>query len=125
MGKILDDILKEVKSNEVVEEVKEICNKIWVEEEEQNVIYQKVIPEGANIFLAVQVPPKAKGEVSFLSIERDPIDEWVCNYYSIRITDMKGIPQMPKRYQSHKIEGRSAKKIMIEFAKLVKFYRGE
>ena len=124
MGKILDDILKEVKSDVILEEVKEICIKIRVEELE-TIKYPKVTPSGANIFLSVQVPPKGIGEISFLSLERDPMDDWTCNYYSMRIKDIRDIPQMPRRYQSHKIEGRSAKKIMIEFAKLVKFYRGE
>lgn len=124
MGKILDDILKEVKSNDLVEEVKEICNRIW-KEEKVNITHPKIIPEGANIFLALQVPPKSKKEASFLALERDPMDEWVCNYYSMRISDIRDKPQMPRRRQSHRIEGRSTKKIMIEFAKLVKFYRGE
>ena len=124
MGKILDDILKEVKSDVMLEEVKEICNKIWVEEL-STIKYPKIVPAGANIFLVVEVPPKNRGEVSFLSLERDPMDDWTCNYYSMKIKDIRDIPQMPKRYQSRRIEGRSAKKIMIEFAKLVKFYRGE
>lgn len=124
MGKILNDILKEVKSNELIEEIKEICNMIR-KEEQSNISHPKIVPDGANIFLAIPVPPKSRGEVSFLSLERDPMDEWVCNYYSMKITDIRDIAQMPKRYQSHRIEGRSAKKIMIEFAKIVKFYRGE
>jgi len=124
MGKILNDILKEVKSNEMAEEIKEICERIK-KEEQGNISHPKVVPQGANIFLALPVPPKGRAELSFLSLERDPMDEWVCNYYSIRISDIRDVAQMPKRYQAHRIEGRSAKKIMIEFAKLVKFYRGE
>jgi hypothetical protein len=127
MVKIIDEILKEVPSDEMLIQVKEICNAIS-KEEAPTVKYPQILPDGANIFLALEVPSKNKGDISFLTLERDPMDEYTSNYYSIRITDIRkttDLPQMPKRYQSHIIEGRSAKKIMIEFAKLVKFYRGE
>jgi hypothetical protein len=127
MLKIIDEILKEVPSDEMLIQVKEICNVIQ-KEEAPTIKYPQVLPDGANIFLALEVPAKNKGEISFLTIERDPMDEYISHYYSIKITDIRNttdLPQMPKRYQSHRIEGRSAKKIMIEFAKLVKFYRGE
>lgn len=128
MLKIIDEILKEVPSDEVLVQVKEICNAIR-KEEAPTIKYPQVLPDGANIFLALEVPAKNKGELSFLTLERDPMDEYASHYYSIRIADVRKIgvdlPQMPKRYQSHRIEGRSAKKIMFEFAKLVKFYRGE
>lgn len=127
MLKIIDEILKEVPSDEILIQVKEICDAIR-KEEAPTIKYPQVLPDGANIFLALEVPAKNKGEISFLTLERDPMDEYVSHYYSIRITDIRkttDLPQMPKRYQSHRIEGRSAKKIMIEFAKLVKFYRGE
>jgi len=125
MGRIIDDLLKEIPSNEMVVQIKEICNQIW-EEEKEGIKYPKMLPEGANIFLALEVPSKHKGDISFLTLERDPMNEYVSNYYSIKIPHIQplDLPQMPKKYQSHKLEGISAKKILIEFAKLVKFYRG-
>ena len=124
MGKIIDSLLKDIKSTEMTIQVKEICNSIW-NEEKNNITYSKIIPDGANIFIALEVPAKTKGEVSFLTLERDPMEEYISVYYSIRIVDIKDIPQMPRKYQVHKIEGRSATKILTEFAKLIKFYRGE
>ena len=123
MGQIIDDLLKEIPSSEKVIQIKEICNQIW-EEEKEGIKYPKLLPDGGNIFLALEVPSKHKGNVSFLTLERDPMDEYVSNYYSIKIPHIQYIPQMPNKYQSHKLEGISAKKILIEFAKLVKFYRG-
>jgi len=125
MGRIIDDLLEEIPSNEMIIQVKEICLKIW-EEEKIKIKYPKLLPEGANIFLALEVPSKYKGDISFLTIERDPMDEYISNYYSMKTTDIQSsdLPQMPRKYQSHKLEGISAKKILIEFAKLVKFYRG-
>lgn len=125
MGKILNDILNEIPSDDLIIQVKEICNKIFEEEKSNiNINSLKILPEGANIFLALEVPPKNKGMTSFLTLERDPIDEFVCNYYSIKISDIKNGRSL-NRYQSHKIEGLSAKKIITEYAKLLKTYRGE
>ena len=122
---IIDDILKEIPSDDITIQIKEMCQKIW-KEEKNKIKYHQVLPSGANIFLALQVPAKNKRDISFLTLERDPMDEYVSNYYSIKEADIQAdLPQMPRRYQSHRLEGRSSKKILIEFAKLVKFYRGE
>jgi len=123
---IIDHLLKDIPSSDMTVQVKELCRKIW-DEEKEKIKYHQVLPSGANIFLALEIPAKSKGHVSFLTLERDPIDEYVSNYYSIKINDIqKGdLPQNPRRYQSHKLEGRSSKKILTEFAKLIKFYRGE
>ena len=123
---IIDEILKEIPTDDITIQIKEMCQKIW-EEEKNKIKYHQVLPSGANIFLALQVPAKNKRDISFLTLERDPMDEYVSNYYSIKEADIQkaDLPQMPRRYQSHRLEGRSSKKILIEFAKLVKFYRGE
>jgi len=123
---IIDQLLKDIPSSDITVLIKEFCTKIW-EEESTKVKYPQVLPSGANIFLALEVPAKNKGHISFLTLERDPMDEYISNYYSIKIIDIQGadLPQMPRRHQSHKLEGRSAKKIITEFAKLIKFYRGE
>lgn len=123
---IIDQLLKEIPSSDMTIQIKELCKKIW-DEEKEKIRFQQVLPSGANIFIALEVPAKSKGEISFLTLERDPIHEYISNYYSIKINDIQtaDLPQMPRRYQSHTIEGRSAKKILTEFAKLIKFYRGE
>jgi len=109
-------------------QIKEICNALW-EEEKKNLKHPRSLPEGANIFLALElIPARTKGEISYLTLERDPLEEFIAIYYTIRIKDYQNgheLPIMPKRIKTHPLEGRSAKKIMAEYAKLVKFYRGE
>lgn len=126
MGEIIEELLKKIPSNEILVQIREICKEIW-EEEKEGIEYHQALPKGANIFLAIRVPSKHIGDISFLTIERDPMEEYVSSYYSIKIKYIENIdhPQMPRKYQSHKLEGRSAIKILSEFAKLVKFYRGE
>ena len=126
MGTIIEELFKKIPSDEVVVQIKEICKEIW-EQEKEAIEYHQALPKGANIFLAIRVPSKNKGEVSFLTVERDPMEEYISNYYSIKIKYIQNedIYQMPRKYQSHKLEGRSAMKILTEFAKLIKFYRGE
>jgi hypothetical protein len=123
---IIDELIKEIKTSDMTIQIQEICNKIW-EEEKRNITHQNVVPDGANIFLAVQVPGRNKKDISFITLERDPLEEYVAVYYSIPVKEIRtdGLPRMPKRFKSHRLEGLSAKKIMGEFAKLVKFYRGE
>lgn len=129
MGKLLDELLKEIPSSDLTVQVKEICNRIW-DEEKRNIKHPKTAPDGANIFLSLEVAPRAKDEVSYLTLERDPLEEFVAIYYTIRIREYRKfssseIPVMPKRVKAHNIKEYKPKKIMAEFAKLVKFYRGE
>ena len=128
MGKILDELLKSIPDSDVTVKVKEVCNAIW-EEEKRNIKHTKTAPDGANIFLALEVSPRAKDEISYLTLERDPLEDFLAVYYSIRIKDYRNLPQgppiMPKRIKAHSITENKPKKIMAEFAKLVKFYRGE
>jgi hypothetical protein len=128
MGNILDQLLKEIPESDVIVQVREICSKIW-EEEKRNIKHPKALPEGANVFLALEVPPRSKGEISYVSLERDPLEEFIVVYYSVRISDYTRGPHeitiIPKRIKTHTIREVKAKKIMADFAKRVKFYRGE
>jgi hypothetical protein len=128
MGKLLDELLKEIPDSDITVQVKEICARIW-EEEKRTMKHTKALPEGANVFLALEVKPRSKGEISYVTLERDPLEEFIAVYYSIRLKHYRAgpqeIPLMPKKVKAHKLEERSAKKIVAEFAKLVKFYRGE
>ena len=129
MGQLLDEILESIPGSDVTVQIKEICLKIW-EEERNNIPHRKTLPEGANIFLALEVPPRNKGEVSYLTLERDPLEEYIVGYYTIRLKEYQkastnALPLMPKRVKTHTIREYKPKKIMAEFAKLVKFYRGE
>jgi hypothetical protein len=127
MGKLLDELLKEIPNSDTTVQVKEICNRIW-EEEKEKVTHKKTLPEGANILIALQVEPRTKGEISYVTLERDPLEDFIVCYYSIKMKEYQmaqNIPVMPKRVKAHTINEHKPAKIMGEFAKLVKFYRGE
>jgi hypothetical protein len=129
MGQLLNELLESIPSSDVNVQIREICFQIW-EEEKSNIKHRKTLPDGANIFLALEVPPRKKGEISYVTLERDPLEEYIVGYYTIRIKEYQkvstsALPLMPKRVKTHTIREHKPKKIMAEFAKLVKFYKGE
>lgn len=128
MGKLLEELLNEIPESDVTVKIREVCLRIW-EEEKRHITHPKALPEGANVFLALQVAPRGKDEVSYVSLERDPLEEWIVVYYSVRMNEYRKGPQkvtiVPKRIKAHTIKEHKPNKIMAEFAKLVKFYRGE
>lgn len=128
MGKILDELLKEIPESDTTVQIREICKRIW-DQEKQNIKHTKALPDGANVFIALEVTPRAKGEISFVTLERDPLEEFISVYYTVKLNEYRKGPQempiIPKRVKSHTIKEHKPKKIIGEFAKLVKFYRGE
>ena len=84
--------------------------------------HQQYAPKGPNKFLILEVGGMLKKEIGFLTLERESEEDYVGVYWAFRL-DKKDKP--PRKAKVHKIEGNNAKKIMYQFAKLVKFYRGE
>lgn len=127
---ILDDVISEFKTDNMIIQLRELCSKIAQEERENNK-HASRLPRGPNVFLALEIPPLKDGEISYLSLERDMSLEgeggtdWLIFVWTMNVklyhSDTKGL----KRVKAYKIEGRSAKKILTQFAKKVKFYRGE
>lgn len=114
----LDRIIEELPSSNMTQQIREMCDLI---SEEEHIEHEQSAPSGPNIFLVLEVPGMLKGDIGFLTLERENEDLYLGTFWSKR-KDKEG-PMMKKKVNT--IEGNTAKKIMYQFAKLVKFYRGE
>lgn len=117
----LDKIISEIPASDMTQVIREMCDVIMREElpKMKNI---SEAPKGPNKFLILEVPGFLKREIGFITLERESEEEYVGIYWSFRL----GKQDKPARkIKVHKIEGNSAKKILYQFAKLVKFYRGE
>ena len=117
----LDKIIEEIPASDITQVVRELCD-IIMKEELPKMKNMKNAPKGPNKFLILEVPGFLKREVGFLTLERESEEDYLGVYWSFRL----GKQDKPvRKIKVHKIEGNSAKKILYQFAKLVKFYRGE
>lgn len=125
---ILGDIIQDLATDKLVEQVHMICQRIK-EEEQVSFEYIEYASEGPNIFLTLEVPGRNKKEVGFLSLEREGEEIYLSIYSTLSLTDMKDIEPKdaapPKRQRVWEIRDHRAEKILTEFAKHVKFLRGE
>jgi len=117
----LDKIISEIPASDMTQIIREMCD-IIMKEELPRMKNMKSAPKGPNKFLILEVPGFLKREVGFLTLERESEEDYVGVYWTFRLGKADS---HPKKVKVHKIEGNSAKKIMYQFAKLVKFYRGE
>ena len=128
---ILGDLISSLKTNELVEQVSIISERI-LEEEAPNMPYLDYRPRGPNIFLSLQVPGRTKTDIGFLALERENEDLWVATYWTstekklIRSMEDETLDTPPLlKKKVHAIEDHRPEKILTEYAKLVKFYHGE
>lgn len=105
---ILKELLDEVKKNPLDDQVRELCDKI-TEQEKENITkgYESFL-KSSNIFLCLS------GGKYFITLERD-----LPGKYSI------GIWNDGKRIKSTEIKENNCRKILVEYAKQLKFMRGE
>lgn len=117
----LDKIISEIPSSDMTQQIREFCDIIMKEElpRMHNIQYA---PKGPNKFIIIEVEGFLKKEIGFISLEREGEEDYIGVYWTYRL-DKKH--KAPRKNKVHKIEGNSAKKIMYQFAKLVKFYRGK
>ena len=125
---ILEDIIAELPSDELVEQVHRIATDI-LEEEKPKFEYMDYASEGPNILLTIEVPGRNKKEVGFLSLEREGPEVYILVFLTLPVLTMEtkkpdeALP--PKRQRVWEIKDHRAIKIMTEFAKKVKYLRGE
>ena len=125
---ILEDIIAELPSDELVEQLHMIATKI-LEEEKPKFEYMDYASEGPNILLTIEVPGRNKKEVGFLSLEREGPEVYILVFLTLPVLTMEtkkpdeALP--PKRQRVWEIKDHRAIKIMTEFAKKVKYLRGE
>jgi len=129
---ILEDIITELPSDNLIEQLHMIATKI-IEEESDNFHFDKRIldyfSEGPNTLLTLEVPGRNKKEVGFISLEREGKEAYLIIFSTLPLTeiDTKNPDEalLPKRQRVWEVKDHRSIKIMTEFAKKVKYLRGE
>ena len=127
---ILGDLISKLKTDDLVEQMRIMCDQIF-EEESAEMDYIDFRPQGANIFICLQIPGPTTHEVGFLALERENEDLWIASHWSMLESDLKRAQAdqeyvgRPRKKKSHEIKDHRPEKILTRYAKLLKFYSGE
>lgn len=119
-----------MKTDDLVEQVRILTDQIF-EEESKNMPHINKRPQGANIFIALEVPGHTHKEIGFLALERETEDLWIASHWTIPITMLaqaeidEEFEVSPRKKKMHEIKDHRPEKILTQYAKLFKFYHGE
>ncbi len=121
MGEILDELLESIKTDDVAEQLRRICDQVTTEEIVNPDGYDG--PSGANIFLSLPAYVDAKARVKhYVCLEREAAGEYIIGHW------IKGHKQGAplKRIKVWPIlKEDTTVKILKRFAKQLKFVKGE
>jgi len=124
MENILDSLIKSFGTNNKLQQMMQLCT-IITEEEAPNINHPKKLPYGPNVFLSIEIPPRKKKKINYLTLERENEDTWVVILYEMLEKNYENEDEHPKLIKAHEVKDHRPNKILTEFAKKVKFYRGE
>ncbi len=113
---ILEDVIKELGTNELDQQVRELCDLI-TQEERGGKDYDG--PDGPNIFLSLQVN-EYKGKKEYITLERENPEKYIIGRW------LKGKPPSPlNRKKVWEVEENQANRIIKYFANKLIFLKGE
>ena len=119
---VLSELLEKIKSSELDEQVKRLCDVIF-EEEKDNIEHKEDLPVGPNIFLCLEVPGRSQGEIAFVALEREAKETYIVGLW------VKGPPSSvdrpARRIRANEVKEEKADKILLCFAETYKQMRGE
>lgn len=124
---ILREILKEIKTDDLLEKVRTLCDQISTEEK-SNIKHHQILPKGPNLILVLEVPGRIKDEIAFLALERESENKWLNVLFTTTKKEFvyreKKSPSI-KRQRVWEINDHRPELILTEYAKRYKFLRGE
>jgi len=125
---ILKILLEEIKTSDLTQQVREICDQIK-EQEKNNMEYPELAPKGPMVFLSLEAPGRNIKEVGFLTLEREDEERYAAVYhtlekYRINVENPDDILP-PRRRSVWVIDENTAEKILTKFARKLKMLRGE
>jgi hypothetical protein len=123
---VLEELLSQIKSSDLIEKIKTICDKIY-QEEKGKIIHPSVMPNGPNIFLSLEVPGRMQNEIAFLTLERELETQFIVVLYSINKIDFakKKIDEISyKKAKVWEVKEEKPEKILAFYARQYSFLRG-
>lgn len=123
---IIEQLLKEVKSSNLDDQVTELCDCIF-EEEKNRIEYSQYIPKGPNIFLALEVPGTIQKEIAFICLEREFKEKYIITLWTGFLPKLlSDESEKLKKVRTWSIdEFKQPAKILKEYAKIMKYMKGE
>jgi len=116
---ILQELISQIKDDDIHVQVLKLCNKI-TQEEIQKQLYRDEIVLTTNVYLSLEVYNNKKEYL--LTLERE-FDGYMCYLYKIVIVKDKKPILIREKFWA--INEKSAEKILLEYAKRYKFLKGE
>ncbi len=125
---ILEDIISELPTTKLIEQIHMIAAQI-LEEESPKFEYIDYASDGPNVLLILEAPGRNKKEVGFVSLEREGAETYLVVFSTISNSEIAtknpDEAMSPKRQRVWEVNDHRATKIMTEFAKVIKYLRGE
>lgn len=117
---ILNSLLEEVKNKnlDLDTQLKIICDNISEEEKNEE---KTDVPEGPNIYLAIEVPGITSRDLCYVCLERESRGKFIVSLWS----KQKGRDTPIKRTIVWEVKEDTTEKILSFFADKVSFMRGE
>ena len=127
----IDEMIQNIKTSELDGQVKELCDQIF-EEEKDNFTHFDYAVKGPNVFLCLEVPGRNNKEIAFVCLEREYAETYITALWIVfesRIGENKdedGNDIIPyRKIKTWPIKENKAKKILMEYAKIIKLMKGE
>lgn len=125
---ILEEIISELPSDKLIDQLHMICKSI-LEEESPYFKYIEYASDGPNVLITLEVHGRNEKEVGFLSLEREGPETYLVVYSTLSNAELDtkkpDEASPPKRRRVWEVKDHRAIKIITEFAKQVKYLRGE
>lgn len=117
---IIDELLKEIPSNELDQQIREICNKI-IEEEKDKLEYECM--SGPNVFLSLPCQGTFEKEIGCVCLEREMKGEFVVSFW----TKLKSSKGSFKKYKTWACPNSldNTDKILKFYAEKLKYLKGD
>ena len=125
---ILEQLLSEIKSEEIDQQIIELCDKIFEEErfkmdEDKEIFY---MPKGPNIFLSLKVTPTKKNELAFLCLEREFKESYIISLWTGYIPKLENDEtETLKKIKVWEVNDNRPAKVLTEYARIIKFLKGK
>jgi len=126
---LLGKVIARLETKETTEQIRSLCERILAEESEEGMEEIEYGPVGPNIFLTLQVPGHTTKHIGFLTLERETEGSYLSVFWTLLKTEI--IPGDPEKTNSARktkvweIKEFKTEKILTEYAKTLKFLKGE
>jgi hypothetical protein len=126
---LLGKVIAKLETKETTEQIRSLCERILAEESEEGMEEIEYGPVGPNILLTLQVPGHTTKHIGFLTLERDTEDSYLSVFWTLLKAEI--IPGEPENTNSARktkvweIKEFKTEKILTEYAKTLKFLKGE